>query len=510
MVRRTSTNVAPDGTALVRHEGGPGAPAASIRREAELLALARGPGVVDLVGAGDLPDGGAWLATRYLAGGTLGDVVQGHGGAGAIAALASVAGTLADLHERGIVHGRCTADHVVGGPWEATLCGFSAASAAVADGRVDPSLDTLAFVALVDATVPSEDEPARRARRAVAGLADAANVTNLRAVATELRALALDAGWVEGPAAPTRQHELTDRSVPECPHDEAGLGGEGVGASTDRLVLPRERPRPTHGPASPGVRRAIVGLCLAGCLALIGGLVVRQVGEGRADATQGEAGPAASSAEGLRAPAPDLTTTTVEPRPRDPDSDVVAPPAAGSDPSTEPTPTTVSPTPATPPAADPTPSSEPEPEATSGPAPASVAPDPGSPPPTPSDVGSTPGESEGPPSAPPGTGAATASRDAAPTVLEHGGARYQVGEPGDIVVLGDWDCTGDPTPSVVRPTDGSVWVFRGWSTGGEVLEAQALGYAPSPVSATATAERDGCDVLAITSADGREVVVRPG
>ncbi len=34
----------------------------------------------------------------------------------------------------------------------------------------------------------------------------------------------------------------------------------------------------------------------------------------------------------------------------------------------------------------------------------------------------------------------------APTI-DHGGSRYAVGEPGDVVVLGDWTCDGVPTPT---------------------------------------------------------------
>jgi hypothetical protein len=87
--------------------------------------------------------------------------------------------------------------------------------------------------------------------------------------------------------------------------------------------------------------------------------------------------------------------------------------------------------------------------------------------------------------------------------------RYVVGGPGDLVVLGDWDCDGSPTPSVVRPTDGSVWTFPHWTTGSEVAVAEAVGVAPSPVAAFSRPGPDGCDALAITTATGDEVIVRP-
>lgn len=459
MGRTTSTVLGPDGIPVVRHAAGPGPLAEAIRRETRMLALARGPGVVDLVASGDEPDGGAWLCTRYLAGGTLVDIVQTEGEAAATAALAHVAGTLADLHERGIVHGRCTAEHVVGGPAGATLCGFSAAAAAVIDGRVDPTLDTSAFAALVAATLTSDDEPSRRARRAVAGLASPPHGTNLRAVATELWALAHDAGWADAPPTPWQRCQPGGRPAPGAPPSAPLVKAPPEQSRADEPEVRRFLPHPSgrlrsglppSGPSLPGprppgprppgalgsrrVRRAVLGATLAACLALFGGLLLRPH----------DAGPPDDSVHIAVAPAP--TTTASQPPARE------VPVRVWPDPDE--------------PAAEPPPVGRPE----------------------------------------PGRGAAGVI---AP-VVEHDGIRYQVGAPGDIVVLGDWDCDGAPTPSVVRPADGSVWAFRGWAPSGEVVVAEALGYALAPVAAAAIPERGGCDVLAITTADGREVVVRPG
>lgn len=453
MGRTTSTGLGPDGFPVVRHAAGPGPLAEAIRRETQMLALAKGPGIVDLVAAGDEADGGAWFCTRYLAGGTLADIVRAEGEAAAAAALAHVATTLAELHERGVVHGRCTAEHVVGGPAGATLCGFSAAAAAVIDGRVDPTLDTSAFAALVAATLTSDEEPFRRARLAVAGLASSPQATNLRAVATELRALARDAGWAEAAptpwqrASPWQRDRPGGRAAPAAPATAplAEASPEQWGADEPgirRILLPHRSGPPLPGPQPSGalgsrrVRRAVLGATLAACLALFGGLVVRQRDAGAPNGT----------ADMVVAPAPVPAPTTTAP-----------PPVARE-------------------------------------VPVRVWPEPDEP-------------TAEPPVGRPGPDQAAAGLIAA--VVEHGGVRYQVGAPGDIVVLGDWDCDGAPTPTVVRPADGSVWVFRGWAPGGEVVVAEALGYAPAPVAAAATPERGGCDVLTITTADGREVVVRP-
>ena len=48
------------------------------------------------------------------------------------------------------------------------------------------------------------------------------------------------------------------------------------------------------------------------------------------------------------------------------------------------------------------------------------------------------------------------------TVLEHGGRLYGVGAPGDFVETGDWDCDGEPTPAIVRPSTGDIVLFNAW------------------------------------------------
>ena len=93
------------------------------------------------------------------------------------------------------------------------------------------------------------------------------------------------------------------------------------------------------------------------------------------------------------------------------------------------------------------------------------------------------------------------------TVVSHEGARYRIGEPGDLVVVGDWDCDGSPTPTVVRPTDGSVWTFASWAPAGARVGAEPVGVAPSPASAAVTTGPDGCDELTVTTTDGRAVAV---
>lgn len=45
------------------------------------------------------------------------------------------------------------------------------------------------------------------------------------------------------------------------------------------------------------------------------------------------------------------------------------------------------------------------------------------------------------------------------------GLAYEIGQPGDQVVIGDWDCDGTPTPAVLRPRSGEVFRFDTWGGG---------------------------------------------
>lgn len=56
-------------------------------------------------------------------------------------------------------------------------------------------------------------------------------------------------------------------------------------------------------------------------------------------------------------------------------------------------------------------------------------------------------------------------------VLEWNGLRFSVGEPGDVVLIGDWDCDGVATAAAWRKADGVAFVFDGWAGAGEELPA---------------------------------------
>ena len=88
--------------------------------------------------------------------------------------------------------------------------------------------------------------------------------------------------------------------------------------------------------------------------------------------------------------------------------------------------------------------------------------------------GPTPALAPTPTAEPPGTAPGPVSPTPAPadlipagpgdpaTVVEHAGRRYGIGAAGDLVHIADWDCTGEATPAVLRPTTGELAVFSSW------------------------------------------------
>lgn len=55
------------------------------------------------------------------------------------------------------------------------------------------------------------------------------------------------------------------------------------------------------------------------------------------------------------------------------------------------------------------------------------------------------------------------------TTVQAGATRYELGQPGDEVVLGDWDCDGAATPALLRPSTGDVFVFQSWTADRELV-----------------------------------------
>lgn len=82
-------------------------------------------------------------------------------------------------------------------------------------------------------------------------------------------------------------------------------------------------------------------------------------------------------------------------------------------------------------------------------------------------------------------------------VVRRGDERWVVGAPGDVVVVGDWDCDLEPTPAVLRPRTGGFYVFDGWADG-PAAPARRVTQRPGSVAA----EARGCGVAVLRDGDG--------
>lgn len=91
------------------------------------------------------------------------------------------------------------------------------------------------------------------------------------------------------------------------------------------------------------------------------------------------------------------------------------------------------------------------------------------------------------------------------TLVTVGGHRFEVGQPGDRVVVGDWDCDGIATAAALRPSTGEVFVFTTWTTGPDVVApavARIDGGVDLVAGTAATTGGDECDPLSVRRRDG--------
>ncbi len=79
------------------------------------------------------------------------------------------------------------------------------------------------------------------------------------------------------------------------------------------------------------------------------------------------------------------------------------------------------------------------------------------------------------------------------STVDAGVARWTLGEPGDLVAVGDWDCDGEASAALLRPASGDVFLFATWAdldepvtvspadrvTGAVAIRAETTGSEPS-------------------------------
>jgi hypothetical protein len=109
----------------------------------------------------------------------------------------------------------------------------------------------------------------------------------------------------------------------------------------------------------------------------------------------------------------------------------------------------------------------------------------------------TPGEVQVATLGDPACGAVTYDRTTAVLATDRG--RYLVGDPGDWLLVGDWDCDGERAPALYRPASGDVLTFDSWAEGAPIESAP-----PEPSGVTAgwplVRHRGDCDEVVVLPA----------
>jgi len=463
--------------------------AKALIHEAEILAAARHPGVVETLGLeGDrrMPV----LVTTFVDGPSLDHV-------GALdldevaGVVASAAATLADLHDLGLVHGALTAGHVIIGPHGHTvLCGFGRAgrvgegaarqggtpdpdsrsgSATVGSGSPsDPSDDVRALGALIRALVADDGPDPDRTRRSQA---DAAGPTAQALLQIAEAAFAADNDLVTARTMTSAVYE----SVPgaRLPRLVASSHGR---PRQDTPAVASKAPAAFDGPLDDW-RRQLGAATTRPSPRRWSTFALRRRGAVTA-------GVVATLLVGITV-ASALLTMSASPR-REATSAGRRPAPTFGAPATSESATSVSVTLAS----------------TAG-----------------ASTTSAPRESERRPAmaCPPMTGTLEADVDGdgcgdaltfVGGVLSAGSVRWEVGAPGDQIAVGDWSCRGVRTLAVLRPSTGEVFRLDGWAGESEPLTASAVARVHNAVAVRAAdLDHDGCHELVIDVRDGDPTVI---
>lgn len=110
--------------------------------------------------------------------------------------------------------------------------------------------------------------------------------------------------------------------------------------------------------------------------------------------------------------------------------------------------------------------------------------------------------------------AADVDGDGCPEALVVGGGTisagpvsWTLGQPGDLIAVGDWACDGGPAPAVLRPSTGDVFVFPGWAAEGHPVTVEARDRLPGAVAIRSEPGDDGCDDLVVDLGSGATATV---
>jgi tRNA A-37 threonylcarbamoyl transferase component Bud32 len=97
-----------------------------------------------------------------------------------------------------------------------------------------------------------------------------------------------------------------------------------------------------------------------------------------------------------------------------------------------------------------------------------------------------------------------------PKHVEAGGARFEIGREGDVVVFGDWDCDGEPGAALLRPATGAIYMFDVLATPGSNIEGRPIAQIEGAQTLLAIDQPNGCTSLTVRLADGSPRVLLGG
>ena len=83
-----------------------------------------------------------------------------------------------------------------------------------------------------------------------------------------------------------------------------------------------------------------------------------------------------------------------------------------------------------------------------------------------------------------------------------GDAHWTLGQPGDQVTLGDWDCDGSASAALLRPPTGDVFVFPDWAQSGAPVSVTPIQRVAEAVGIRTEPGEAPCDRLVVDVASG--------
>ena len=91
--------------------------------------------------------------------------------------------------------------------------------------------------------------------------------------------------------------------------------------------------------------------------------------------------------------------------------------------------------------------------------------------------------------------------------ISAGPVRWTLGQPGDVIAVGDWECDGRAAPALLRPATGDVFVFPDWAVEDEPVTVEARDRLPGAVAIRGEPADGGCDDLVVDLGSGATATV---